>query len=64
VAGLLSGTVLTIVWNQTPALKSRMYELVPAFLISALLTVVVSLLTRPPDGAAEELKRISGLYRN
>jgi len=63
VAGLISGTVITIVWNQTPALKSRMYELVPAFLISAGLTALVSLLTEPPREAGEELERISGHYR-
>ena len=57
VAGLISGTVLTIVWNQTPALKSRMYELVPAFLISAALTVLVSLFTRAPAEAGAELLR-------
>lgn len=63
VAGLVSGTLVTVIWNQTPALKSRMYELVPAFLISTALTALVSLLTEAPAEASEELKGISGAYR-
>jgi sodium/proline symporter len=63
VTGLISGTVLTIVWNQTPALKSRMYELVPAFLVSAALTILVSLFTRPPAEAEDELRGISEKYK-
>jgi sodium/proline symporter len=44
-AGLLFGTLVTIVWRSTPVLKAAMYELIPAFLISMILTIVVSLLT-------------------
>ncbi len=47
-AGLVTGTVVTIVWNQTPVLKAAMYELVPAFLLSMAATVAVSYFTRPP----------------
>lgn len=50
-AGLVSGTVTTIVWYLTPALKSRLYELIPAFAVSLIATVVVSLLTSPPQDA-------------
>jgi len=49
-AGITVGTLTTIVWYLTPALKSRLYELIPAFTLGALATVVVSLMTRPPDG--------------
>lgn len=62
-AGFVSGTAVTIVWNQVPALKDFLYELVPAFIISALLTTLVSLLTAPPGEAAEELKKILPRYR-
>ncbi|MCB2198002.1 sodium/proline symporter [bacterium] len=48
-AGMLTGTVVTIVWYYTPALKGALYELIPGFLLGALATVVVSLLTKPPD---------------
>jgi Na+/proline symporter len=50
-AGLAVGAVTTVVWYLTPALKSRLYELIPAFTLSLLATVVVSLLTRPPEDA-------------
>jgi SSS family solute:Na+ symporter len=53
-AGILTGTTTTIIWYFVPALKSRMYELVPAFLLALLATVVVSLWTSPP-AAADEL---------
>ena len=52
-AGLIVGTVTTIVWYYTPALKSRLYELIPAFFLSLLATWVVSLLTRPPADVDE-----------
>lgn len=51
-AGLVSGTVTTFVWYLTPALKDRLYELIPAFAVSLFATVVVSALTRPPADAA------------
>jgi Na+/proline symporter len=63
IAGLVSGTTVVIVWSQVPGLKSLMYELVPAFIVSALLTVVISLVTRPPEEAEKELKAISARYR-
>jgi SSS family solute:Na+ symporter len=47
-AGLVTGSVTTIVWYFIPALKSRLYELIPGFLLAGLATVIVSLLTRPP----------------
>ncbi len=53
IAGLLTGTAITIVWELTPALSSSLYELVPAFFAGALATVVVSRITRPPAEVAE-----------
>jgi len=47
-AGLVSGTLTTIIWYLTPALKSQLYELIPAFAVSLLATIVVSLMTSPP----------------
>lgn len=64
VTGLVSGTLVTIIWNQTPALKGIIYELVPAFIISTLLTIIVSLFTTPPPGAAQDLELIAAKYRN
>lgn len=47
-AGLVSGTLVTVVWRLVPVLKALVYELVPAFALSLVLTVGVSLLTREP----------------
>ncbi len=44
-AGLISGTAVTIIWKSTPALSGIVYELVPAFLVSMILTVLISLLS-------------------
>jgi len=63
VAGLISGTTVTIVWNQVAVLKERIYELVPAFFISLFLTIIVSLLTSAPKEAEAELKSIAAKYR-
>ncbi|MFW5947597.1 MAG: sodium/proline symporter [Gemmatimonadota bacterium] len=49
-AGLVTGTLTTFVWYLTPALKDRLYELIPAFAAGLVATVLVSLLTRPPEG--------------
>ena len=59
IAGLLTGTLTTIVWKLVPALSSRLYELVPAFALSLAATWAVSRLTRPPDG----VDRIFGRLR-
>lgn len=50
-AGFLTGTAVTFVWKLTPALSSLLYELIPAFAASLVVTVVVSLATRPPEDA-------------
>jgi sodium/proline symporter len=50
IAGIISGAVTVIVWARIVVLKSFMYELVPAFVLSLLVTVVVSKFTaRAPD---------------
>jgi Na+/proline symporter len=50
-AGLITGTLVTFVWNLTPTLDGFVYELIPAYFLAFLATVVVSLLTSPPDNA-------------
>jgi sodium/proline symporter len=59
-AGMLTGTVTTIVWYFTPALKGFMYELIPAFALGLLATVVVSRATRPPTGVAAMFEDMEG----
>jgi sodium/proline symporter len=63
ITGLVSGTAVTIVWNQVAFLKDIIYELVPAFFVSSILTIIVSLLTSPPKEAEAELKLIAAKYR-
>jgi SSS family solute:Na+ symporter len=50
-AGLVAGSATVVIWYFTPALKSRLYELVPGFAMGLLATLVVSLLTKPPEDA-------------
>jgi sodium/proline symporter len=52
VAGLISGTVTVFVWKTIPTLNNLIYELIPAFFISLLLTVLVSLATGTDQGDA------------
>ncbi len=59
-AGLITGTVVTIVWYNIPALKAQMYELVPAFILSLLATYLVSLFTKKPDQIEETFKIMKG----
>jgi len=44
-AGMVVGSVVSVVWHNVPALKDIVYELVPAFVLALLAVVVVSLLT-------------------
>jgi SSS family solute:Na+ symporter len=62
-AGFISGTVVTIVWNQVKVLNSAIYHLVPAFFVSLLLTVIISLVTTPPAQAKAEIESIKAKYR-
>ncbi len=50
-AGLVTGTLTVIVWYYTPALKGALYELIPAFAVGLLVTVIVSRLTPQPNDA-------------
>ncbi|NIM50707.1 MAG: sodium/solute symporter [Gemmatimonadales bacterium] len=49
IAGLVTGTVVTIVWERTPFLEPLIYELIPAFATALVVTVLVSLWTRAPE---------------
>jgi sodium/proline symporter len=49
-AGLLTGTLSVFLWKSIPALSERMYELIPAFFLSLLVTILVSLGTGQKSG--------------
>ncbi len=59
-AGLLTGTAVTIVWKSVPALSGRLYELVPAFVLSLAATLAVSRISRPPRGVERMFVVLSG----
>ncbi|MEX2455984.1 MAG: sodium/proline symporter [Balneolaceae bacterium] len=52
-AGLISGTVVTVVWYFVPVLSGLMYELIPGFLVAFLSTWLVSLYTTPTKGTEQ-----------
>lgn len=54
VAGMITGTVVTIVWKLWLKSILGLYELIPAFFGSLLVIVVVSLITRREQGNADE----------
>ena len=59
VAGMIGGFVTAIVW--VLAFKPYtydLYELIPGFIVGFLLTIGVSLVTTPPEGAAEEFDAV------
>lgn len=60
VAGMVTGLVTTIVWNQLsggPGMIFDIYELLPAFTFAMLVIIVVSYLSGPPDRGEEEIHR-------
>ncbi|MBW3554961.1 MAG: sodium/proline symporter, partial [Gemmatimonadetes bacterium] len=59
-AGLAAGTLTTVVWYFTPALKGALYELIPAFVAGLVATVAVSLMTAPPPGTDEMFRVMDG----
>ncbi len=59
-AGVATGAVTTIVWYLTPALKSTLYELIPAFFLAALVTWGVSRITRAPAGVDVAFRDMEG----
>lgn len=59
IAGMITGFVVTVVW--TLLFKERffdLYEMLPGFFAGLAATVGVSLVTEPPEGAAEEFDAV------
>ncbi|TCK92780.1 sodium/proline symporter [Natranaerovirga hydrolytica] len=53
-AGILSGGLTVLIWRNVIKTHINLYELVPAFIISVLFIIVVSLLTKKPSKEIEE----------
>lgn len=61
IAGMIAGAATVFVWGNIDALSSRMYEIVPGFLLNLVVAVVVSLMTRVTDPQVdEEFSRMEG----
>jgi Na+/proline symporter len=58
IAGLLTGTTVTIVWYFVPILKDNMYELIPGFLLGLFATWVVSKFTQTPEKIEEHFEEM------
>jgi sodium/proline symporter len=52
-AGIVCGALTAIVWNRVPFLKESVYELVPAFLVALVITIIVSNFTKPSKDVVE-----------
>lgn len=55
-SGMIAGAMVTIIWRLVPSLRELMYELIPGFLVALAVTVVVSLISRPPARAEEDMR--------
>ena len=53
-AGILAGGISVLVWRNFIKTYIDLYELLPAFVISVIFIVVVSLLTSKPDEEIEK----------
>ena len=53
IAGMVAGSATVIVWKNISMLSDFVYELVPGFIVSFLVIVIVSLLTEAPAVPSE-----------
>ncbi len=51
IAGMIAGSATVVVWKNISVLSNFLYELVPGFVVSLLVVVLVSLFTKPPAEA-------------
>ncbi len=58
IAGIISGAVVVIIWKSVEALENLMYELIPGFIISFIVIIIVSLITKKPDNCDELIKKL------
>ena len=56
VAGMIVGALTTIIWKLYIRPVTGLYELVPAFIFALIATILVSLVTEPPENVKELMK--------
>ncbi len=64
IAGMSAGFLTTVIW--VVAFKTHfydLYEMIPGFLMGGFVTIIVSLFTKAPDGAAEEFDSVKKAIR-
>jgi hypothetical protein len=54
IAGLLIGSIVSVMWNNVLGLSGALYEIVPAFVLSFAGVIVVSLMSQPSEKEARE----------
>jgi len=52
--GMVVGAIVVVVWGSVDALSGTLYEIVPGFVLSLIVTVVVSLMTYKPNPEIEK----------
>jgi sodium/proline symporter len=62
IAGILSGAFTVIVWNRIDFLREMIYELVPAFILATIVTIVVSYFT--PSETSEKVEQMFDIYKD
>ena len=63
-AGMVAGFSVTVVWViQFKEAYYDLYELIPGLIAGTAATVIVSLRTEPPEGAAEEYEDVHATVR-
>jgi sodium/proline symporter len=59
-AGLLAATTVTFIWRADDQLNDSLYVLIPGFIAALLATVVVSLITPPPEDVDGMFDKMTG----
>jgi sodium/proline symporter len=63
IAGMIAGSATVVVWKNVGMLSDFLYELVPGFVVSFLVIVIVSLLTKAPAGRSDRSGRVDSPER-
>ena len=58
IAGMTGGFIITMIWAIFFKSSTNLYEMVPGFIGSVIIIVIVSLFTKPPETSAQELQEV------
>jgi sodium/proline symporter len=59
IAGMCSGFLITMIWAIFFKASTNLYEMVPGFFGAIIIIILASLLTQPPQNAAQDLEAVS-----